>query len=79
MHCLFDLYPKLGCNKIKNKSFVIMNCYTVVLTKKVEKELKKVPTHIAIKLFEWIEAVVHEGLLEVRKVPEFHDEPLQGK
>ncbi|MGQ3890104.1 type II toxin-antitoxin system mRNA interferase toxin, RelE/StbE family [Legionella sp. CNM-1927-20] len=56
-----------------------MNCYTVVLTKKVEKELKKLPAHIAIKLFEWIEAVAHEGLLEVRKVPGFHDEPLQGK
>ena len=56
-----------------------MNCHTVILTKKVEKELKKVPTHIAIKLFEWIEAVAHEGLLEVRKVPGFHDEPLQGK
>ncbi len=37
------------------------------------------PSYIAVKLFEWIEAVSHEGLLEVRKIPGFHDEPLKGK
>lgn len=35
--------------------------------------------HIAIKLYEWIEAVSADGLNEVRKISGYHDEPLQGK
>lgn len=36
------------------------------------------PIYISIKLFEWINAVSHDGLLEVRKQPGYHDEPLKG-
>lgn len=56
-----------------------MNLYRVSLSKTAEQDLKKVPTYIAVKLFEWIEAVSHEGLLEVRKIRGFHDEPLKGR
>ncbi|MFC3908727.1 type II toxin-antitoxin system RelE/ParE family toxin [Legionella dresdenensis] len=56
-----------------------MNKYKVVIQKGAQKDLMKVPPYIAIKLYEWIEAVTHDGLLEVRKIPGFHDEPLQGK
>lgn len=52
---------------------------TVVINKSAQRDLQKVPHYIAIKLYEWIEAVAHDGLLEVRKVPGFHDEPLKGK
>ena len=36
------------------------------------------PIYISIKLFEWINAVSHDGLFEVRKQPGYHDEPLKG-
>lgn len=55
-----------------------MNIYKVILTKSAKKNLEKVPMYIAIKLYEWIEAVTHDGLIEVRKIPGFHDEPLKG-
>ena len=38
-----------------------------------------VPVYIASKLKAWVEAVEHDGLENVRKVPGFHDEPLRGK
>ncbi|KTD25776.1 type II toxin-antitoxin system RelE family toxin [Legionella maceachernii] len=55
-----------------------MNIYTVVITKNAKRDLQKVPSYIALKLAAWIEAVSHDGLLEVRKIPGFHDEPLKG-
>lgn len=36
------------------------------------------PKHIIIKLMAWVEGVREKGLLEVRKLPGFHDEPLKG-
>lgn len=51
----------------------------VVLSRAVEKRLRKVPRHIAVKLLAWVEAVEEEGLEEVRKIPGYHDEPLRGK
>lgn len=43
-----------------------------------DEQLRKVPAHIGRKLLGWVESVEHDGLEEVRKVPGFHDEPLQG-
>lgn len=51
----------------------------VKLSRKVLKDLKKVPLPIAIKLQSWIDAVGHRGLSVVRKTPGYHDEPLKGK
>ena len=56
-----------------------MDIYKVILNKAAEQNLKKVPKYIAVKLFEWIEAVSHDGLSRVRKIPGFHDEPLKGR
>ena len=56
-----------------------MNIYKVVIKEKVKKDLIKLPSHIVIKLYEWIEAVSHEGLMNIRKIPGFHDEPLKGE
>lgn len=56
-----------------------MNIYKVVINKDAQRGLEKVPKYIAIKLYEWIEAVTYDGLLEVRKISGFHDEPLKGK
>ncbi|QIN30665.1 type II toxin-antitoxin system RelE family toxin [Legionella longbeachae] len=56
-----------------------MNIFKVILNTSAKKDLQKVPAYIAIKLYGWIEAVAHEGLMEVRKTPGYHDEPLKGK
>ncbi len=51
----------------------------VHLSKKVVKGLSKLPTHVAVKLLAWVEAVEHEGIEQVRRVPGYHDEPLKGR
>lgn len=56
-----------------------MEIYDVVIKKKLALSLKKLPKHIIAKLTAWINAVGHDGLSEVRKIPGFHDEPLQGE
>jgi len=43
----------------------------------VKKSLHKVPLPIKKKLFTWVAAVEERGLNEVRKIPGYHDEPLQ--
>lgn len=52
---------------------------TVVLSRLAQRQVRKVPRHILAKLLAWIDSVESDGLEEVRKVPGFHDEPLQGK
>ncbi len=56
-----------------------VDIYTVILSEDAKDDLKKVPTHIATKLASWIDAVSHDGLLQVRKIPGYHDEPLKRK
>ena len=55
-----------------------MNIYRVDLSEKAKRDLRKIPMHIVIKVYEWIEAVASDGLNEVRKIPGYHDEPLKG-
>jgi len=51
----------------------------VELSKQAKKDLKKVPSYIVEKLFEWIDSVEEEGLEETRMIIGFHDESLKGK
>jgi len=51
----------------------------VILGRQAKKDIKKIPRHVTIKLFEWIEQVSIDGIREVRKIPGYHDEPLSGK
>lgn len=51
----------------------------VVDLSKVKKELRKLPKHIKTKLQAWVESVELSGIRVVRKLPGYHDEPLQGK
>lgn len=44
----------------------------------VKKNFHKVPLSIKKKLFTWVVAVEERGLNEIRKIPGYHDEPLQG-
>ena len=48
------------------------------LNPQARKQLRKVPHHIALKLKVWVDSVLHEGLIETRKIPGLHDEPLKG-
>ncbi len=56
-----------------------MEIYDVEISKTAQKQLKRLPAYIILKLQAWIEAVQNEGIAKVRKVPGFHDEPLKGK
>ena len=50
----------------------------VVLSRLAEKQLRRMPRHVAAKLLEWVRAVKREGLERVRVIHGFHDEPLRG-
>lgn len=50
----------------------------VVLSKNAKKELLKLPRYIIEALAIWIDDVEERGLMEVRKTPGYHDEPLCG-
>ena len=52
---------------------------TVRLTKRAQRDLRKVPRHVAVKLRRWVRDVTGFGLETIRKVPGYHDEPLKGK
>ena len=53
--------------------------FNVILSDKAKDGLRKVPLHIAFKFQSWVDAVGSKGLLEVRKIAGYHDEPLKGK
>jgi len=50
----------------------------VEISRRAEKQLRKVPQHIGLNLMIWVTAVELDGLEVVRKVPGYHDEPLKG-
>ena len=52
--------------------------YKVVLTKKAERDLQKIPLNIQLKLQMWADAVKEKGVETVRKSPGYHDEGLKG-
>ena len=52
--------------------------FRVEITRHTEKQLRKLPRHIVDNLMIWVAAVEHDGLEQVRKIPGYHDEPLQG-
>jgi toxin HigB-1 len=52
--------------------------HRVELTRRVQRQLRRIPRHVVIKLMAWVEMVETQGLEETRKIPGFHDEPLRG-
>lgn len=56
-----------------------MNVFDIAVSKKAIKQLKRLPTHVVVKLQGWVGDVQLHGLRAARKQPGFHDEPLQGK
>ncbi|MCA9508554.1 MAG: hypothetical protein KC505_09050 [Myxococcales bacterium] len=55
-----------------------MMIYSVDISK-AKKDISKLPMHVRVLFFNWIDDVEHRGLEEVRKTPGYHDEPLKGK
>lgn len=51
----------------------------VVVTKRAEKSLGRVPRNVAVNFILWKQEVEHHGLETVQKIPGYHDEPLKGK
>jgi proteic killer suppression protein len=53
--------------------------YRVELSRRAQRQLSRLPQHVAAKLLEWLDAVEEDGREEVRKRPGYHDEPLHGR
>jgi proteic killer suppression protein len=51
---------------------------TVIIAKRAQKQLRRVPPHVVRKLTGWVFSVEEKGIEEVRKIPGYHDEPLTG-
>jgi proteic killer suppression protein len=50
----------------------------VIISRKANKQLAKVPDYIREKLEDWAKNVQTFGIQEVRKNKGYHDEPLKG-
>lgn len=78
--CLLKL-PKdtaLNCTQIQGTMGGRM-VSRIFLSKRAQKDLKKVPNFIRDKLESWVKSVNEIGLEEVRKIQGYHDEALKGK
>jgi len=51
----------------------------ITLSKKAQKQLKNVPSHIEGKFQLWVRTVEKCGIEDTRKISGYHDEPLKGK
>ena len=51
----------------------------VALSNNAKKDIHRLPHYIVISLMAWVDDVESRGLLEVRKISSYHDEPLKGK
>jgi proteic killer suppression protein len=61
------------------RKYMVPMVTKVELTKAAKKDLRKVPDYVEQKLFRWVDDVRNDGLEEVRKIPGWHDEALQGQ
>ncbi len=50
----------------------------VWITKFAEKQVRKLPKHIAAAYFTWVKTVELDGIRAARMLPGYHDEPLKG-
>lgn len=50
----------------------------VLVSKKAQKDIKKLPLIIKIKFYTWVKLLDEHGLKQARKVKWFNDEALKG-
>lgn len=55
-----------------------MKRWSVSIAKRARRDFDRAPQRIQRALQEWVAAVEAEGMLQVRKIPGYHDEPLHG-
>jgi len=55
-----------------------LESYIVNVSTDAEKDLKKIPKNLVVKLALWVKQVNNEGITQVRKMKGYHDEPLKG-
>ena len=51
----------------------------VLATKFAEKQIRKLPKHIAAAYHTWVKTVELDGIRTTRMLPGYHDEPLKGE
>ena len=57
---------------------MIKSC-RVWVTKFAEKQIRKLPKHIAAAYHTWVKTIEIDGVRATRTLPGYHDEPLKGK
>lgn len=51
----------------------------VWITKFAEKQIRKLPKHIAAAYHTWVRTLELDGIRATRMLPGYHDEPLKGE
>ncbi|MCK5164454.1 MAG: type II toxin-antitoxin system mRNA interferase toxin, RelE/StbE family [Desulfobacula sp.] len=51
----------------------------IIINKKAQKQLKKIPGHIRNNFHLWVKNVEMVGIEETRKIKGYNDEPLHGE
>jgi proteic killer suppression protein len=65
-----DFVTKIG--------YIIHMNTEVLVSKKAQKDIKKLPLIIKIKFYTWVKLLDEHGLKQARKVKGFNDEALKG-
>ena len=67
-----------SCHKslIALDDWFLPGAYQLVFSKQIRKQLPKVPQNIRDNFITWLEQLQNHGLLEIRKRPGLHDEPV---
>jgi addiction module RelE/StbE family toxin len=55
-----------------------MKTHIVEITKKAEKDLKKLPKHIIIQFDVWVETIETDGYESMKKIKGYRDHALKG-
>jgi proteic killer suppression protein len=64
---------------INLKVYLLENVMTeVILASRAEKDVVRAPAHIVGKFKVWVAMIEFSCIREVRKIPGWHDKPLQG-
>ncbi len=58
--------------------YILILISRIVVSKLAKKQIIKLPRYIIESLESWVDDVETRGLIEVRKTPGYHDEPLKG-
>lgn len=58
---------------------MFMHLPHVIWSKKVAKQLDRIPQHLRNKFVAWVMVVERVGLAEARQLTGYHDEPLKGQ